>query len=32
LTFTLDQDWQSLNERLGLANEQQTYMIWLWLD
>jgi hypothetical protein len=31
-TFTLDSEWITLTQTLGLATQEQTYLLWLWLD
>lgn len=31
-SFTLSPEWQTLTNKLGLINQQQTYLVWLWLD
>ena len=31
-SFMLSGEWTDLTVALGLASEEQTYMMWLWLD
>jgi hypothetical protein len=31
-TFTLSSEWITLTQTLGLATQEQTYLLWLWLD
>ena len=31
LSFNLSSGWQNLTDSLGLTDQRQTYMIWLWL-
>jgi hypothetical protein len=31
VTFTLQSDWQTLTDTLGLLDTKQTYLVWLWL-
>jgi hypothetical protein len=31
-SFNLSSEWTVLTQNLGLSSEQQTYMLWLWLD
>jgi hypothetical protein len=31
-TFTLDSEWITLTQTLGLATQEQTYLLWLWLE